>query len=364
MSTVVLASPGVTVDLEEIRVLVAAQAPAVDRNERPATWVLPELARWGLLRLGIDEVIADHHAAPPLTDLAWVIDTIAQEDLATAFSVWAHRMVLDYLARADQSATVDGHLSDGLAAHRIGSTAMASGVKALAGIDTLPVTAWLGDGGVTLDGTIPWASNLTGDGIIVVSAGRREGGPVAVAIRLDTPGITRSDARGLLALEATASGSLHLDDVRVSADSVLSFDLTGFVRSFRPGFLLLQSSFALGLARRALTEARRLDARPDQIVLGPQLDSLTDELARHTATRDRLAAAPATATALELLTLRLDVVDLAVAATRLEATLTGGRGYVATSATARRLREAAFLPIQSPSEGHLRWELSSLASTA
>ena len=66
----------------------------------------------------------------------------------------------------------------------------------------------------------------------------------------------------------------------------------------------------------------------------------------------------------DILRLRLDVVDLAVAATRLEATLTGGRGYASASPTARRLREAAFLPIQSPSEGHLRWELSSLTSTA
>ena len=33
-------------------------------------------------------------------------------------------------------------------------------------------------------------------------------------------------------------------------------------------------------------------------------------------------------------------------------------GYVASSPTARRLREASFLPVQSPTEGHLRFELS------
>ena len=36
----------------------------------------------------------------------------------------------------------------------------------------------------------------------------------------------------------------------------------------------------------------------------------------------------------------------------------GGAGYVAKSPTARRLREASFLPVQSPTEGHLRYELS------
>ena len=45
-------------------------------------------------------------------------------------------------------------------------------------------------------------------------------------------------------------------------------------------------------------------------------------------------------------------------ATRIEATVRGGTGYLAASAVSRRLREAAFLPIQAPTEGQLRWELS------
>jgi hypothetical protein len=39
----------------------------------------------------------------------------------------------------------------------------------------------------------------------------------------------------------------------------------------------------------------------------------------------------------------------------------GGRGYAMSSPTARRAREAAFLPVQSPTEGHLRWVLQNLA---
>ena len=60
----------------------------------------------------------------------------------------------------------------------------------------------------------------------------------------------------------------------------------------------------------------------------------------------------------ELVRLRLDCARLATATTALEAKVVGGRGYVTTSPTARRLREAAFLPIQAPTEGQLRWELS------
>jgi alkylation response protein AidB-like acyl-CoA dehydrogenase len=60
----------------------------------------------------------------------------------------------------------------------------------------------------------------------------------------------------------------------------------------------------------------------------------------------------------ELVQLRLDCARLATASTALEAKVVGGRAYVTTNPTARRLREAAFLPIQAPTEGQLRWELA------
>jgi hypothetical protein len=117
----------------------------------------------GCCDLGINALIADHPPAQlDLTDLTGLVDTIAQEDVATAFSLWAHRMVLDYLARPAQSLRWTPNWSDGRPGQRIGSTAMASGVKALAGIDALPVTAvarrrWTHDS----TALIPWASNLT-----------------------------------------------------------------------------------------------------------------------------------------------------------------------------------------------------------
>jgi alkylation response protein AidB-like acyl-CoA dehydrogenase len=70
------------------------------------------------------------------------------------------------------------------------------------------------------------------------------------------------------------------------------------------------------------------------------------------------AADPAVLRPADLLRLRLDAAGVATDATRVEATVRGGAGYVARSDVSRRLREGAFLPIQSPTEGHLRWELS------
>jgi alkylation response protein AidB-like acyl-CoA dehydrogenase len=124
----------------------------------------------------------------------------------------------------------------------------------------------------------------------------------------------------------------------------------------RPAFLILQTAIALGIADTALEHAApRLQGTlttfvDDHAALVTRLADLSD---RH---RGR-AAAPGTADA-DLVQVRLEASEVAVAATRHESAVTGGAGYLATSPTARRLREAAFLPIQSPTEAQLRWELT------
>ena len=55
--------------------------------------------------------------------------------------------------------------------------------------------------------------------------------------------------------------------------------------------------------------------------------------------------------------LRLDAAHLATSATQLELAVKGGGAYAASSPTARRVREALFLPVQSPTEAQLQWEL-------
>jgi alkylation response protein AidB-like acyl-CoA dehydrogenase len=163
----------------------------------------------------------------------------------------------------------------------------------------------------------------------------------------------------LLALNATGSSSVRLTEVEVPADAVLSTDLAGFVATIRPTFLLLQTAFCTGLTRRSLAEATHRVTGLNAELAG----ELTEQQAELAALRERMtrfARSSREATIGDLLRLRLAASHAAIAATRLEATVRGGAGYLAASGTSRRLREAAFLPIQSPTEGQLRWELSQL----
>jgi alkylation response protein AidB-like acyl-CoA dehydrogenase len=142
----------------------------------------------------------------------------------------------------------------------------------------------------------------------------------------------------------------------VARHRVLTDRFLDFLADVRPAFLLLQTAICRGLTDAALAAAEPKHVgtgttfRSDHAALSARRDDLAAE---HVERLERESPADA-----DLIRLRLEASELAVAATRHEAAVTGGAGYLAASATARRLREAAFLPIQSPTEAQLRWELS------
>ena len=340
---------------------VAASASAIDSGRVPATHHLRRLADAGLLDQGIDDLLAGRPGSTDVRAAAETIAALAEECLATAFGVWAHRVVEDYLARGVRTPTTDATLARLRNGQAVGATGMAQALKSLAGIGDLGIDATPdADGGWILNGQVSWISNLVDDAVLVLPARTPTGGLVAW-VPLTTPGLRPRLIDGLLALDATASGTLAVDGVRVPAEQVLSTDLASFARAFKPTFLVLQTSFAAGLVRRSWREIERELDRPDNAVFAARTLELGAEVDGFLARWHALAADTSAGSIVDYLRLRLDASSLAQRAARLELTLAGGRGYLTASGANRRFREAAFLPVQSPSEGHLLWELSSLA---
>lgn len=339
---------------------VASTASLVDANESSATHVLSHLAGLGLLDRDVDAVVAG--TSRDVTASAELIAEVAGECVSQAFSLWAHRMVLEYVARGRRSTRSEALLADLRAGRRVGSTAMAAGLKSLAGISSLEISAERTPEGWSLSGRIPWASNLVEGGVFVLPAQTAEGTTLVAWADTDAPGVTIRPATGLLALDATASGFVQLDGLQISDDQVLSDDLIGFARDFRPTFLVLQTAFCAGLIQRSLQESQALLERGENRAFSHDVQELTGEVTRFLASWRALAGDITQTDPVPFLKLRLEATGLAGRVTRLEATLAGGRGYQTKTGASRRFREAAFLPVQSPSEGQLRWELASLAS--
>ncbi|WP_062213569.1 acyl-CoA dehydrogenase family protein [Streptomyces sp. NBRC 109706] len=338
--------------VEPLRSWFAERAPALDSGADDTRAGLRWLGERGLLA----EAAPDGGEAP-LTSGVRLVEEVSACCLSSGFSLWAQLMAHTYLRIGRPGAFAGGWAARLRAGDGVGCTALAPALRDVAGLEPVPVRARREPGGLRLDGPVRWASNLFPGALLILPVRLDDDRRAVVGLTTDTPGVRAHEPPRLLALGATASSALTLEGVRVPADAVLADELPAFVGRVRPTFLLLQSAFCVGLAGAAL---RAADGRLTGANATLAEDATAAEAA-HASARSRLhalAAAPHLADRPTLLRLRLDAAHAAGLATRLESTVLGGAGFAVGSATNRRLREAAFLPIQSPTEGQLRWELS------
>lgn len=334
-------------DVEPVLAAVQERAGAVDRGEADLWEALRDLGDLGLL-------------AAPLPVALELTHALARRCTPTAFSLWGHRASLTF-HDATGAPRPEGS-EDGTVPLASG---MAPAFKEEAGLGEIPlVAAELPGGALSVSGTLPWCSNLR-PGALVTTPVRGEGGHRAIVrIRRDAEGVQVVPLAGLTSLEGTSSGVLRLEDVRVPAEDVLTDNLQEFRARVRAPFLLIQTAMCLGLAQAARESAEAAADDTARRVLAGELEQAAREEERLRAELVRLSeqsTAPwssGPASPRDLVAVRLGAALLAGSATRLEQKLVGGRGFALASATSRRAREAAFLPVQSPTEIHLRHLLS------
>ncbi|HUH71976.1 MAG TPA: acyl-CoA dehydrogenase family protein [Mycobacterium sp.] len=343
------------IDLLDAELLpdIRAHADALDRNEHTSRRSFAALGAAGLLGLG-----APGNGDGRLSQMADVIRLISGECMSTGFSVWAHRMAVEYLLTA---ATPFSKVAAEplLAGTTPGVTAMASAFKDAAGCGSLDLTATPVDGGLRLSGTIRWASNLYADSLMVTAARTEAGEKLIAALPLNTLGVEIGEHFALLAMGSTAASYLTLQDAFIASDQVLSTDFEGFLNAVRPTFLVLQSAMCIGLTKTTV-EQSKLGLSGVNSVFTAEVDAVAQKLALAQTTLASATAAvggPRPPGKKELLSLRLTAAEIASASAALDIRTAGGKGYASRTPASRRYREAAFIPVQSPSEAQLRWEL-------
>jgi alkylation response protein AidB-like acyl-CoA dehydrogenase len=170
------------------------------------------------------------------------------------------------------------------------------------------------------------------------------------------PGLTLVEQQNFVGMNATATCTCQFQDVRLPSDYVLSESGDEMVASFRQAMVLTQVGVALGLARAAIADMKHLRASHGEInsFLKVQPEELEPRFTELDHKADQLSQAPTTpATMKEIFQVRLAAAYLALEAAQAGMLHSGGSGYLAGSAAARRLREAHFLAIVTPSIKHL-----------
>lgn len=331
---------------EDIRTTLQENASAVDKGEKPARYGLELLARHGLLNT--DDLVATVR----------LVRGLAREDLSVAFSTWADLMVLTYLKAADsQHPQLIEAIENGT---RPGVTGMASVFKYAAGAGDLDLQAQAVNGGYKVSGKLKWASNLADDSIIVSGAHSDQGGQILFVVDGNAEGLTLGTPFGLLGLNATASAWVEFDEVFVAEENILTTSFPDYLPRVRPTFLLLQTSECLGVAESAIAAASGKTVGINEVFaddVAQTYDKITELISTQESIAEKAASGEQVAFA-DLLRLRLNAAEAAVQAANLEIRVAGGAGYAQSSPASRRYREATFIPVQSPSEGQLKWQLA------
>ncbi|UMY19853.1 acyl-CoA/acyl-ACP dehydrogenase [Methylobacterium organophilum] len=347
-----LATPRTVTDI--VRDELRPRLSAIDAGEYPES-VLRSLGAAGAF---------SHHIGDNPDGLLGAVDAMAEAGeacLSTAFCTWCQDALVWYLARSEEAGP-RRHLAALAAGEGLGGTGLSNPMKAFAGIEPLALQGQREGGGYRVHGRLPWVSNLAPGhrfaGIFALPDGRR----VMGLFESGTETVALSANARFVALEGTGTYTVLVRDAFLADEDVISHDVATFVPRIRNGFVLLQTGMGLGLAR-GVAALMRADARGRRdaafLPLGPEGIE-----ARAEALRERVVAAARNhgetdrATFLDTLRLRLDVSFLALEAAQSAMLQFGARGYLEGAEAFRRLREAQFVAIVTPSVKHITTELA------
>lgn len=346
---------------------VQAHADALDTDADAGGTLLARLAAAGLFGAGLPRASGGDGSAPGAA-LA-IVTRLAEHSLAAAFVFWAQRACIECIRHGADAALSARLLPALLEGALAGAPGLSNAMKFLGGVDRLRVTAASAAQGARLSGDVPWATNLHPHGFVaLLAAGDAAGAGAAVyAVAHDAPGLARASDIDLHALRGTHTGALRLDGVRVQpVDGAVPGawcvhpDAKTFLPAVRPLFVGLQCGLGHGLARAALRAAHAASDRLPAVLadeaaaLEAQLDA-DRRLLTAGIDHGSLRARPR-----DLLALRLRMVELADAAVRLELQALGGRALLRgrDGGFQRRLREAAFLAVVTPTQVQLKTDLA------
>lgn len=338
------------------------RAEGLDSGRISGDDLVNQFAQSELLGLGVPDEWQGQGGS--LCDAVLAISAVARESLTAAFVLWGQRTFIEYLLHSPNTALREKLLPSLLRGQLAGATGLSNAMKFLSGIESLQVKATPAQAQWQLTGKLPWVTNLLPNNFVVAAAveDTHTQTPRIFAIPHDSKGLTRSDDLSLIALQSSNTAALQLNNLTLTDEWLIHAEAYTFLSQVRPAFLGLQCGLSLGLAEVALERAEQAIANKPHVLrttitalqqqLNQQLFLLLNGLEHKLfITQPQL-----------LFTIRIRLADIVQQAVQLELQANGGKAYLLPQqGFARRWREAAFIPVVTPSIVQLRTVLAEQA---
>lgn len=341
-------------------------AAAIDQDG-----VYPEMQLRGLGEAGAYGLHLAAHSKlgrPSLLDAIEAMAVVSATCMSSGFCVWCQDSAGWYLEQTE-NAELRTRLQPEIASGEVmAGTGLSNAMKALSGTEDFRLRGKRVAGGYVVSGILPWVSNL-GEGHWfgtmfedVDDASHR----AMAMVRVGQDGVSIKQNAHFVALEGTGTYAVLFRRAFIADEQLLADPLGEMVARIRPGFVMLQTGMGLGVIDAAIGLMHEADRTQGHCNTHLRLGAREAE-DKAGALRERLAALAATP--LErgrgylraVLQARVDVSELSLEATQSAMLHWGACGYIHGSPVDRRLREAWFVAIITPSIRQLRREIAALS---
>jgi alkylation response protein AidB-like acyl-CoA dehydrogenase len=346
---------------------LAPLAEAVDRKGIYPRQVLEQLARAG----AFSAHLRSHGEAGDLGLSIQLIAEIARVCGSTGFVAWSQAACGLYLEESGNPELKAKQLGRHIRGEGLGGTGLSNPIKSYAGIEKMLLRARPKGRGYRLRGSLPWVSHLLPDGYCGViaavedEAGKAVGNEVMVLLNASTPGVELVPCPAFSGMEGTSTVALRLNEVWIGPEVVIARDAASFIARIRPSFVLLQCGIGLGVIQGAIESIAAVHRPLGHVnrFLEDQAEPLQAEFETLQRRILRLARTPRLSNPsdqLAVLEARAETSQLSLRAAQAALLHQGARGYLASSAVQRRIRESHFVAIVTPALKQLHKEIHSL----
>lgn len=305
-----------------------------------------------------------------VTDAILSMASAAEQCMSTAFCIWCQDTLGWYIASSDNEFLKANVLPKVAQGKSLGGTGMSNPMKALADIEPMKLKGVRVEGGYTVKGILPWVSNLLPDGYFgsmfhVAVEGEDKPKRVMAIFHAAWDNLKLRLDHDFVAMGGTATCNVQMRDVFVPDDFILADPAEAFVKTMRPGFVLMQCGMAAGIIKNCIDLMKQVEGPLGHVnqYLEKQPDDIQAEYDALMSDVLELAKTPydtSDAFFKRVLEARLKGGELAVDAAHWAQLHCGARGYVSQGAAQRRLREAYFVAIVTPATKHLRKMIAEL----
>jgi alkylation response protein AidB-like acyl-CoA dehydrogenase len=334
-------------------------ADGLDTGTFPPSTVLTALARTGLPRIGVPADLGGDGGN--LTDAVAAIADVSERSLAAGFVLWGHRTYIEYLLQSPNVSLRESLLPQLLDGTLAGATGLSNAMKHLEGLEELQFTSRTHGEQLIVAGKLPWVTNLASSAFhVAIAVARDQGPPFIASLSSHDDGLVRSADLDLMGLRASNTASITVSGTEIGPLRIIHPDATQWLPQVRPAFLGLQCGMSIGLARRSLREARNATGS-GRNVLNQTIADISNTLdQQQRALFEGLRSDLFHTNAAALFRIRIALANIVAEAVGLELQASGGRAYLSGPGRgfARRWREAAFIPIITPSIVQLKTALA------